>query len=238
MLSFQLPVRPDEVHSSGWKLVFDQNQCTVPEIITILQKTLISQPPIDDHDKILESTKSPLKPVQNTLTTADVCNKSTQHLLREINFDVETYMDALKISQRGPNIILKQNPQDVFINACNHDILSLWRGHVDPQYVINEIAKVKYVCSYMTKGEKGLVETLKRVAKECQNDAIQKQMNKIKKEFLSKWVLEAPESAMWVLSMWLMKKNRKVVSVSISMKDEHVSLPKPKSQLAQLHDDD
>ena len=41
-----------------------------------------------------------------------------------------------------------------------------------------------------------------------------------------------------VLSMWLMKKSRKVVSVSTSMKDECVSLPKPKSQLAQLHDDD
>ena len=38
--------------------------------------------------------------------------------------------------------------------------------------------------------------------------------------------------------MWLMKKSRKVVSVSTSMKDEHVSLPKSKSQLAQLHDDD
>ena len=37
MLSFQLPVRPDEVHSSGWKLVFNYNQCTVPEITTILQ---------------------------------------------------------------------------------------------------------------------------------------------------------------------------------------------------------
>ena len=38
----------------------------------------------------------------------------------------------------------------------------------------------------MTKGEKGMGETLKRVAKECQNDAIQTQMNKIKKEFLDK----------------------------------------------------
>ena len=34
------------------------------------------------------------------------------------------------------------------------------------------------------------------------------------------------------------EKSRKVVSVSASMKDECVSLPKPKSQLAQLHDDD
>ena len=48
----------------------------------------------------------------------------------------------------------------------------------------------------------------------------------------------APESAMQVLSMWLMKKSRKVVPVTTSMKDEHVSLPNPQSQLAQLHDDD
>ena len=63
-------------------------------------------------------------------------------------------------------------------------------------------------------------------------------MNKIKKEFLGKQVLGAPESAMWVLSMWLMKKSRKVVPVTISMKDECVSLPNPHSQLAQLHDDE
>ena len=63
-------------------------------------------------------------------------------------------------------------------------------------------------------------------------------MNKIKKEFLGKQVLGTPESAMWVLSMWLMQKSRKVVLVMTSMKDEHVSLPKSQSQLAQLHDDD
>ena len=38
--------------------------------------------------------------------------------------------------------------------------------------------------------------------------------------------------------MWLMKKSRKVVPVTTSITDEHASLPKPQSQLAQLHDDD
>ena len=93
-------------------------------------------------------------------------------------------------------MILQQNPQDTFINAYNHNILSLWGRNVYLQYVIHEIATVKYVYSYMTKGEKGIGETLKRVAKECQNDSIQTQMNKIKKEFLGKRVLGAPESAM------------------------------------------
>ena len=53
-----------------------------------------------------------------------------------------------------------------------------------------------------------------------------------------KRVLEAPESAMHVLSMWLMKKSRKVVTVNMNMKDERVSLPKPGYKLAQLAEDD
>ena len=66
-------------------------------------KTLISQPPVDNHDGIIENAKSLLQTVQNTLTTADVHNISTQHFLKEINLDVEKYMDALKISQGGSN---------------------------------------------------------------------------------------------------------------------------------------
>ena len=142
-------------------------------------KTLISRPPIDDHDEIIQNATSVLQTVQNTLTTVDIHNISTQHLLQDINVDIVTYIDALKISKKGPNVILQHNPQDIFISACNHDILSLWGGNVDLQYVINEIATVKYVCSYMTKGEKGMGETLKRVAKECCIDSIQTQMNKI-----------------------------------------------------------
>ena len=70
-------------------------------------KTLISQSPLDDPDKIIENANSLLQTVQNTLTTANVHNKSTQQFLQGIKLDVETYMDALQISQRGPNVILK-----------------------------------------------------------------------------------------------------------------------------------
>ena len=159
-------------------------------------KTLISQPPLDDNDMIVNA-KSVLWTVQNTLTTANIQNKSTQEFLQDINLHVDTYMEALQILlQRTKYHFEMKSTRCVYKCMCNQDILSLWRGNVDLQYVINEIATVKYICSYMTKGEKGMGETLKRVAKECQNDAIRTQMNKIKKEFLGKQVLGAPESAM------------------------------------------
>ena len=118
--------------------------------------------------------------MQNMLTTADIHNISTQHFLQDINLDVETYMDALKI---------QKEVQMSFWYM--HAIMTFYlygEENVDLQYVINEIATVKYMCSYMMKGEKGISETLKGVAKECWNDVIHTQMNKIKKEFLGKQV--------------------------------------------------
>ena len=70
-------------------------------------KTLISRPPIDDHDEIVQNAKSVLQTVQTTLTTLDIHNISTQHFLQDINVDIVTYTDALKISTRGPNVILQ-----------------------------------------------------------------------------------------------------------------------------------
>ena len=48
----------------------------------------------------------------------------------------------------------------------------------------DEYSTIMYVCSYMMKSEKAMGITLKRVAKECHNDDIQTQMNKIKKRIL------------------------------------------------------
>ena len=63
-------------------------------------------------------------------------------------------------------------------------------------------------------------------------------MQKIKNEFLGKRSFGGPESAMWVLSLWLMKKSRKVTNVNTDMQEERVSLPKSQTQLAQMDDDD
>ena len=56
---------------------------------------------------MIENAESVLQTVQNTLTTANIQNKSTQEFLQDINLHVDTYMKALQISHRGPNIILK-----------------------------------------------------------------------------------------------------------------------------------
>ena len=179
-----------------------------------------------------------MQKVQSFISNNDITQAtSLETVLQNVNVNLNEYTEALKVSQKGTNIILKCNIEDVFTNACNVDILSLWGGNMDLQPVV-DVGAVMYVCSYMTKGEKAMGETLKRVSKECRNDDIHTQMKKIKKEFLGKRVFRTPESAMQILSMWLIKKSRKVTCVNTEMKEQRVSLPKSQEQLSQLSDDD
>ena len=118
-------------------------------------------------------------------------------LLHDTGVSPDAYAESVKVTSQGPTVVLRCAPCDVYTNSCNTDILRLWGGaNVDLQYVTNEVATVMYVCSYMTKGEKAMGKTLKRVSKECRNDDMRTQMNKIKKEFLDKRVIGAPESCM------------------------------------------
>ena len=92
-------------------------------------QTLISclLPQSEDSNETLNNATKILQQVQHILSTSDLSSQNTSipALLEEINVNTNTYMAALKVSQCGPNIILRRNVDDVFLNACNHDILAL-----------------------------------------------------------------------------------------------------------------
>ena len=202
--------------------------------------TVIARKPDDDNgEAVTEHARVTLKMVQDALhkDKSDLAITIAE-LLHDTSVSPDAYAESVKVTLWGPTVVLQRAPCDVYTNSCNTDILRLWGANVDLQYVTNEVATVMYVCSYMTKGEKAMGETLKRVSKECRNDDMRTQMNKIKKEFLGKHVIGAPESCMRVLSLWLMKKSWKVIYVNSNMKHERVSLPKTRAQLEKMHPDD
>ena len=130
--------------------------------------TVISWEPAEEdkaHD-IINYAKDILQKVQNFLSSTQIPYEdlALADLLQKVEIDLDTYMEALQISQKGHRIILQCNPCDIFINPCNQDIFHLWRGNIDLQYVEDEYSTIMYVCSYMMKSEKAMGQALKRVA--------------------------------------------------------------------------
>ena len=152
-------------------------------------------------------------------------------ILEQARVTGEEYMSAVKVTKHGRSVVLRRNPSDAYTNGCNIEILHLWGANVDFQFVLDEYSTVMYVCSYMMKSEKAMGKVLKSVAKECKSDPIEQQLKKIGNAFVGHCVVGAPEAAMRELSMWLMKKSRKVTFVNSNMKDDRVSLPKTNAAL-------
>ena len=81
-------------------------------------------------------------------------------------------------------------------------------------------------------------EVLKSVAQECHYEPTEQQLKKIGKAFVGHRIVGAPEAAMRMLLMWLMKKSRKVMFVSSNVRDDCVSLPKSDKMLNELEEEE
>ena len=134
--------------------------------------TLISRQPEDDINaqEILKSSKEILAKVHEALEgDQDI---TLEELLQKANVTEDQYIESLRVTQHGKNIILKCSPSDVFTNGSNHKVLNLWRANIAFQYVLDAYSTVMYVVRYMMKSEKAMGELLKQVAKECRNESI------------------------------------------------------------------
>ena len=129
------------------------------------------KPDDDNGEAVTEHARVTLKMIQDALhkDKSDLAITIAE-LLHDTGVSPDAYAESVKVTLRGPTVVLRHAPCDVSTNSCNTDILRLWGANVDLQYVTNEVATVMYVCSYMTKGEKAMGKTLKRVSKECRND--------------------------------------------------------------------
>ena len=102
--------------------------------------------------------------VDNKDTSFDV---SLASLLKKADISEHSYVQALKICSKGNSIVMKRLPSECWINTYNPDVLRVWKGNMDIQFILDPYACVMYIASYMLKSEKGMSELLRQVSKEC-----------------------------------------------------------------------
>lgn len=161
-----------------------------------------------------------------------------EDVLKRAGVAENDYKDAVKLCRTGRKVVLAREPGDACVNAYNPGMLRYWGANVDLQYVLDEHSTVMYICSYMMKSEKEMGEVLKAVSRECRTEPIKSQLKKIGKAFLGKRVVGAPEAAMRLLSLPLIKKTRQMRYIDANRRECRVSMPKPQYQLERLDDDD
>ena len=155
-------------------------------------------------------------------------------LLNKGKISLDAYIKALKICSKGNSIVMKRSPSECWINTYNPDVLRIWKGNMDIQFILDPYACVMYIASYMLKSEKGMSELLRQVSREYRGEDIKVQLKKLKAAFLNHREDGAQEAVYRILSLPLKQLSRKVIFINSSPKQERVTMLKPTYQLEKL----
>ena len=95
------------------------------------------------------------------------------------------YEEALHISERGYEVILKRDIDEIMINNFNPEWIKAWDSNMDIQLCLDYYAVICYITDYYMKDESGTIDFIKDALKNDESGNLKKQMNLVKNTFLT-----------------------------------------------------
>ena len=95
----------------------------------------------------------------------------------------DKYVECLKVSFRGYQIILKRDIDEIFINNYNSEWIMAWDANLDIQLCLDHYAIVTYVMEYLNKDESGTYEFIIRALKDSESSTLQERLKLVKNTF-------------------------------------------------------
>ena len=120
----------------------------------------------DYSKKVLEKVKMKLTDMTDE-ELGKYNNNLKEFLWEELNIDVNDYNQALRISHRGRTIIMKRKLNERMVNNYNPHFLLSWQANIDIQFALDNYAVITYITDYMTKGDAGLTQELRKALIDC-----------------------------------------------------------------------
>ena len=161
-----------------------------------------------------------------------------EDFLAHLDMSYNDYIEALRSSIHTDTIFLKRNVDERWINGYNPKCLALWKANMDCQYVVNGFAAASYILDYVTKGERGMSETLRVASKEAAFKNMNPKMavKHIAKRFIDFVETGAQEAAYYLLGIQLYNSSNAVVFIPTA--EDSAKMCKPDSETAHMEDDD
>ena len=141
----------------------------------------------EDEKEKLESNKEILKKVKSYLITEDSAKRMSLHkILGNLNINPEKYHEALEMSERGKQVILKRKPNECYVNNYNRRFIRAFQANMDLQFCMDAYAVVTYVCDYWSKDETGMTDFLKKALKEAKSWENRSLLSHLKRTYMAK----------------------------------------------------
>ncbi|XP_071952879.1 uncharacterized protein [Antedon mediterranea] len=197
------------------------------------EKTFVMRPTIVDKNSDDNDDGDANKQAQELLTSVkdalinEETYQTTKELFKSLNITQSAYEDANNCITTKEQIVLKRNPQDVWVNQYNPSLLRAWNANMDIQYITSVYACVTYVIGYMSKSEREMSLLLSHAASEVKegNENARQSLSKLGHVYMNNREVSAQESVYRVCGLRLKQCSRKVEFIPVGPNPVRMSLP-------------
>ena len=190
-----------------------------------MRETVILQPFEGDDRSIYEEH---FKTVQKHLMDEEC--PTFDDFLCKIKLSESDYIKAVQTSITGQKVFLKREPNATRINPYIKDMLNVWKGNHDIQFIIDAYACAMYIVSYINKSGKGMSSLMAEACKEARkgNQTLKQSVRHIGNKFLNAVEVSAQEAAYLILQRNMSLKSRGCEFIPTAPAGERTFLMKSK----------
>lgn len=186
---------------------------------------LLSETDLDEN--VADMLKKPLKRIRSLLDCIEVDDKiSFVEFLQKLDLSKQQYIKAIRLSLKHSTLLLKRSPAEIRINCYNPNLLKAWQANMDIQFVLDPYACAVYILSYITNGQRGMSNLLRKACDEAKegNKNIANKVRHIGNKFINAVEISAPEAAYLVPRIPLRRSSREFQFINTSDPDERTFL--------------
>ena len=173
----------------------------------------------------IEKAKKLLKLVREALLNKEKTYNSVYEMFDSLEINQRDFEKANQLMTKKDSIILKRNPQDVWVNQYNSDLSRAWNANLDIQYITDVYGAVAYVASYISKAEREMGLLLSQAQSEGLHGDAKQSMKTIGQVYLQNREVSAQEACFRVCNLRLKEGSRKVEFIPLGENPVRMSLP-------------
>lgn len=163
---------------------------------------------------------------------------TTEDLLDSLQLTQDIYEKAHNVVTSKQTVVLKRNPNELWINQYNPYLLKCWDANLDIQFVLDPFSCIVYVVSYISKAEREMGMLLKQTKIEAAegNMNAKQTMKKIGSAYLTHREVSVQEAVYQICNLRMRECSRKVIFIPVG--ENPTRLSKPLSHLKKKNQND
>jgi DNA replication protein DnaC len=205
-----------------------------------MNETKLLEPLISPTEKETKEYADNWIKIEAKLKKLDADTKLTfEQFLGSLDISNEDYIKTIRSTLKDPKVFLKRPPDSINVNPYNPTVLQAWSANHDIQFITNAYACAMYIVSYISKGQRGLSELLRRACKEAKETGsdIRQQVKIMGNNFSRSLEVSAQEAVYLALQMSLRRSTRGFQFINTSPPDDRPFMLKSLSEIKDLPDD-